>query len=145
MEVLLLFHIFLLALPKGGHHVRLFTQPFPICYDIPPQLTAVSLTWTDNSSGLVSSIGQCQQGCRILQGISKERAGSCTLPKPALHCILLIRTWHGVYTVTICCAAREKGRSCEAFQGCVQFFQSWQTWVSPCLGACGGAADYVGT
>lgn len=77
----------------------------------------------------------------VCRALPRKEQGVAQLPmpsKPALHDILLIRTWHGVYTVAICCAAREKGRSCEAFQGCVH--PELANLLSPCLGACGGAA-----
>lgn len=71
------------------------------------------------------------EACRALPGKEQGVARLLVLSKLALHYILITRTWHGVYTVTICRAAREKGRSCEAFQGCVQLIQSWQTDAKP--------------
>lgn len=80
MEVLLLFHIFFLALPQGGHHIRFFIQPFPICHDIWPWLTAASLTWTGNSSGLVSSIVCSKQSWSLtfaLPTYFQNQGGEC--------------------------------------------------------------------
>lgn len=80
------------------------------------------------------------EACRALP---RKEQGVTRLPvlsKPALHCILLVRTWHSVYTVWPS-AVLQKGRELWSFPRLCPTHPEPANLLSPCLGPCGGAAD----